>query len=220
MFKPPLTGEKLLRWECVVHTRVEAEANRQRNASQCPQCCTAFAEEREWPKTFRELVNRARGSSASVTLAADVFRAMIDSTCPDFGAPDPYTQQKLQMMTDNAHVAGEEIFREGSHQLRLRKILIENKRKGFHSTLWGGICGVPCYCRGWSAFKVHEELEAAFVEIAKCQHIYESENERMCKYVCSLFFDGVQPDPDDLPKILRALQRREELERPTRTTKW
>ena len=96
MFKPPLTGEKLLRWDCVDHTREEAEADRQRDASQCPQCCTAFAEEREWPKAFEEPVKRARGSATSVTLAADVFRAMFDTTCPDFGAPDPYTRQNCK----------------------------------------------------------------------------------------------------------------------------
>ena len=99
------------------------------------------------------------------------------------------------MMMDNAHVVGEEILKEDSHQLRLRKILTENKRKGFYSALWGGISGIPFYCKGWSAFETHEELEAALVEIAKCQHIYPPENERMCKYVCELFFDGVQPDP-------------------------
>ena len=30
----------------------------------------------------------------------------------------------------------------------------------------------------------------------------------MCKRICDLFFEGVQPDPGDLPQILSALQKR------------
>jgi hypothetical protein len=70
-------------------------------------------------------------------MAADVFRSMFDTTCLDFAPPDPYAQQKLQMMAENAHVAGDRLLKENSQQLRLRKILIANKKKGFHSVVFG-----------------------------------------------------------------------------------
>ena len=212
MFKPPLTGEKLLRWSCTDHTREQAGVSFQCSDIQCSQCCIALGEELRWPQDFEELIKRASGSESSVVMAADAFRSMFDTTCPDFAPPDPHAQQKLQMIADNAHVAGDRLLKEKSQQLRLRKILIANKKKGFHSAVFGGMSGVPCYCSNWNAFRVQAELEAAFVEIAKSQHIYELENERMCKYVCDLFFESNQPDPDDLPRILIALQRRQELD--------
>ena len=54
-----------------------------------------MTEELRWPKDFVELIKRASGSESSVVLAADAFRSMFESTCPDFGPPDPYAQQRL-----------------------------------------------------------------------------------------------------------------------------
>lgn len=81
------------------------------------------------------------------------------------------------------------------------------RSKGYIGPMCGGMTRIPCYCKGWDVFKTHDELESTIAEYAACQHIREKEGEQACKRFCELFFEGVQPDPEDLPQILEDLQR-------------